>query len=254
MAGKQQGRRHTGRNAGLVILAVIIIVAVYFYFAFLSGGIVGAVVQGSKNPSQFGSIILQKINSNPKLTLSYVGYANFSPDPPFYLSFLKYHNDTRVALTLVNFPHIGNLSAVGISLDNGTTVYVCYGLNGAGYTCHKATGSPTQIVKNLTSAFSLSSFANAHIKSVLPSYYNGMPCFAVSGNGTIYGATQFYTGSNASVAFSACISSSLYIPYIANVTITPPSGGPITIALHAVNVSTTSNESAVTSLPGPVSP
>ena len=247
-------KRHTGRYIGLGIIAVILMLAIYFYYTYLSGGIASAVIAASKNPSSFGSIVLQKLNSNPQLTLSYLGYVNFSADPPFYLSFLKYQNDTRVTLTLVDFPGIGNFSAVGISMHNNTKVYVCYDINNAGYTCKLSAGSPTQIVQNLTNEFSLSSFGNAQIKGVTPSYYNGMPCFAVSGTGTIYGTTHFYPGSNASVAFNACVSSSLYIPYTANVTITPSSGGPITMALHAVNVSTTSNESAVTSLPGPVSP
>ncbi len=254
MADKSAARKkHTGRYVGLGILAAVIIIGAYFYSAFLSGGIITTVATASQNPASFGSIVLQKLNSNPQLTLSYVGSANFSSDPPFYLSFLKYHNDTRVTLTLTNFPHIGNFSAVGISLDNGTTVYVCYNVNGAGYTCKKSTGSPTQIIQNLSNAFSLSSLGNAHVTSVLPSYYNGMPCFAVSGSGTVYGTSEFFSGSNATVAFNGCISSSYYIPLTANATITPSSGGPITIALHAVNVSTTSNMSAVAALPGPIS-
>lgn len=250
MAKNPTNRKHTARNVGLVILAIVVVAGAYFYYAFLSGGIATAVINGSKSPSQFGSIILQKLDSNPQLTISYIGYINFSADPPFYLSFLKYQNDTRVTLTLVGFPHIGNLSAVGISLDNNTKVYVCYDINNTGYTCTVSSGSPTQIVRNLTNQFSLSSFGNAQIKGISPSYYNGMPCFAVSGAGTIYGTTQFYSGSNASAAFNACISSSLYIPLTANATINPPSGAPITITLHAVNVSTTSNESAVVTLPG----
>ena len=258
MADKQAKKRHTGRNIGLGILVLFIILGAYFYYTWLSGGIASTLIAASQNPasfaSSFKSLALQKINSNPQLTLSYLGYVNFSADPPFYLSFLKYQNNTRVTLTLVDFPGIGNFSAVGISLDNNTKVYVCYNINNVGYTCKLSTGSPTQIVQNLTNEFSLSSFGNAQVKSVLPSYYNGMPCFAVSGTGTIYGTTRFYLGGNASVAFNACVSSSLYMPYTANATITPSSGGPITIALHAVNVSTTSNESAVTGLPGPISP
>lgn len=250
---KQKKKRHVGRNVGLGILVLLILLGVYFYYAFLSGGIATAVISGSKNPSSFGTIILQKLDSNPQLTLSYLGYANLGTgDPPFYLSFLKYQNDTRVTLTTVDFPKLGNFSAVGISLDNGSTVYACYDYNNTGYKCSTATGSPAQIIQNLTNTFGLPGFGAPSIKSVLPSYYNGMPCFAVSGTSNIYGTSALYNGQNASVSFNGCFSSNYYIPLTANATITPVSGNSIYITLTAVNVSTSSTESAVAALPGPL--
>ena len=249
----KQKKRHIGRNIGLAILVLVVLLGVYFYYTFLNGGIATAAMSGSKNPSSFSTIILQKLDSNPQLTLSYLASANFGQgDLPLYLSFLKYQNDTRVTLTTVDFPQLGNFSAVGISLNNGTTIYACYDYNNAGYTCSKATGSPAQIMQNLTSTFGLPSFGSPNIKSVLPSYYNGMPCFAVSGSGMIYGTSTLYSGQNASVSFNGCFSSNYYIPLTANATITTNTGNTIYITLAAVNVSTSSNESAVTTLPGPL--
>ncbi len=246
-------KRHVGRYIGLGILAIVIIGGVYFYYAFLSGGIATVAFQAGQNPSTLGPAILQKINSNPELTLSYVGSINFTSDPPFHLSFMKYHNDTRVTLTLNDFPHIGNFSAVGISINNGTTVYVCYQSDKQGYRCYRSKGSPTDILKNLSNQFGASNLGNSNvsIKSISPSYYNGMPCFQISGGGKIYGSSEFFNNS-AILSFNGCFSSKLYVPLQANATLAPSNGGHIYITLQATNVSQSSTDSKVTSLPGPL--
>jgi hypothetical protein len=264
-ASKDKKRKHTARNVGLLILLILVIIGVYFYYAFLSGGIVTAVYQ-TQNPNQFKAAMLQQINSHPKFNLSYAGTVKFNTTSyagtnvssvtlPFTLSYLKYNGDKRVTASFIAFPKIGNYSAVGVSLNNGTTVDVCYNHNETGYFCYQTSGSPGQIADNLSNAFNITRLGNLHIKTALPSYYNGIPCWYIAGTGDIYGTSVFFADAqNSSILFDTCFSSKYYVPLYANATIIPNgTGTPIHVSLREVNLSQNSTESAVVTLPANIS-
>ncbi len=251
--GVAKRKRHTGRYIGLAIFVILVLGGTYFYFTFLSGGIASTAISAAQNPSSFKSTVLQKINSNPQLALNYTGSITFGQDPPFTFSFLKYLNDTRVMMSVSDFPNIGNLSATGVSLDNGSTVYLCYDRNASGYKCAMGAGTETQIVDQIAASFNISNISNlgnAAVKSVSPSYYNGQPCWFATGTGVIYGGLGAFGQGNSNVTFSACVSPSLYVPYNATVVITPQAGNTITIALRSIGISLNTTYSEVASLPG----
>ncbi len=261
--GAQPARKrgHALRNTGILIIFVIIIGGAYFYYEYLSGGILSLATAIASNPNAATSIILNKINSNPEFTLSYVGSATMNittpqGDPvvtlPFNISYEKHQSDTRTTVSFSDFPVIGNFSSIVISEDNGSTVYVCYRGLSSGYTCAVGSGTAQQIERNLSNQFGLSNFGSASVHSVSPSYYDGLPCFLISGNGNLNGESILYTGSqNAALSFTGCFSSNYYVPLNITALITPAGGSPVTIVAHVVGISPTSS-SNITTLPGPL--
>lgn len=263
MADGGKKKRHIGRNIGLAILLILIVGGAAFYFLYLSGGETGAVYRALTNSSALGTLVTQQIASAPQLGVAYSGSITSNVtnlqgiDPqatlPFTAKYMRYYNNTRVEVSFMGDPEFGinNLSAIGISLDNGSTVYVCYNLNGAGYTCKMSSGSPLQVVQNLTSAFNLSAISGFSVKQVYPSLYDGTPCWQVAGAFNVSGTGGILNG-KASVSFSSCLSSKYYLPLYLNATIAPPSGAPTIISVQNTNMSTATSLSQISSLPGPV--
>ncbi len=258
---QQKGKKnHMLRNAFLIVIVLIIAAIVYFYYTYLNGGATLTLVSAlASNPSALQTTVMQKINSYPQFSLSYAGMATMNittpqGDPvvalPFLLSYQKYNNNTRTTIDLTNFPIIGSLNAVVISLNNGTTVYACYGASNV-YTCSKASGTSQQVVQNITNQFGLNNFGTGTIASAVPSGYNNMPCFAISGSGALQGQSIFTNGQNATATFTGCFSASYYVPLWLNATIVPHSGPPVMINMHVVNISQSSSQS-ITQLPGPL--
>ncbi len=260
---------HKARNIGLGILAVIIIAGILFYYLYLSGGVGSLAYAAITNPSSLKSAILNKVNSYPQFGVSYSGKigvsVNYSgTDPTVYiplnLSYLKYQNDERVSLMVggLSLGGIGgaagialhNLSAIGISINNGSTVYACYGYNGGKYNCAKSNGSPTQIISNISNAFNFSGVKGYKVGSVLPGFYNGMPCWQASGNLTLSSQSQPVNGT-ALVDFSSCFSSQYYFPLTLTANISTKTGS-YSISMAETNITQATNLSEVTALPGPL--
>lgn len=256
--------RHTGRKIGLAILLIIILAGIAFYFLYLSGGVGTLAYHAIANSSSLKTLILQKISSYPQLGVAYrggIGYkvnvGNIDPvvTVPVNVSFLKYMNDERVsfsvgALPAGNLGAYSNISAVGISINNGSTVYACYKYNSAQYQCHESKGSPTQIFSNITNALNLSSLGGSHIGIPSPGLYNGMPCWNIAGNLTIQSTKGIFNGT-ALVQYSACISPTYYFPLTLNANVTTATNQ-FSVALRETNITQVTNPSEVTSLPGPL--
>ena len=262
---KGQKTGHLKRNVLLMVLAALILGGILFYNAYLSGGIINAYTQLSNNPSNLQPILFQKINAAPQFKLSYLGLAygnvnttslkNQHISVPFTLDFSRYGNNTRFGVSVNNANSIGiaNFSAVGVSINNGTKLYACYNVNGAGYGCSDTRGSILQIAGNLSGLFGLSGISKFNVTGVLPSLYDGMPCWSVSGNGTVYGNGVLFRGNSANINFTTCLSPQYYIPLNANITILPSGTGPIIILLQEKDLEQATTQAQVTSLPGPVS-
>ncbi len=260
---------HKVRNIGLGIIAVVIILGIAFYYLYLSGGVGSLAYTAITSPSSLKSAILQKINSYPQLGVSYSGKIGISvnysgTDPTIYIpinvSYLKYQNNERVSFTIGSLPTSGigtvsgigmhNISAVGISINNGSTVYACYGYNGGQYSCVKSSGSPTQILSNISSAFNFSGVKGYKVGSVLPGFYNGMPCWQANGNLTVSSSSQPLNGT-ALVDFNSCFSSQYYFPLTLTANISTKTGS-YSISLAETNITQATSLSEVTSLPGPL--
>ena len=260
----RDGKRHTGRKIGLAVLLIIILGGIAFYFAYLSGGIGTPAYHAATNSSSLKTALLQKIDSYPQLGINYIGSIGYNvnlggADPviavPINVSFLKYMNDERVsfsvgALPVGGFGAYSNISAVGISIDNGSTVYACYRHASGPYSCFAATGSPTQIFNNITNALNLSALSGFHLGIPTPSIYNGMPCWKAAGNLTLYSTKGIFNGT-AFVSYNTCISPTYYIPLVLNANITT-STNQFAVNLYVRNITQATSESEVTALPGPL--
>ena len=260
----KDGKRHTGRKIGLAILLIIILGGAAFYFVYLSGGIGTLAYRAAMNSSSLKAVLLQKINSYPQLGVTYLGSIGYNvnignADPvvavPINVSFLKYMNDERVSFSVGALPIGGlsaysNISAVGISINNGSTVYACYKHNSGSYQCYAATGSPTQIFNNVTNALNLSALGGFHLGVPTPGFYNGMPCWNAAGSLTLYGTKGLFNGT-ALVDYNTCISPTYYMPLALNANITT-STNQFAVNLHVRNITQATSDAEVTSLPGPL--
>ncbi len=263
MADGAKKKRHIARNIGIAILAILIVGGIAFYYLYLSGGEATAVSLAFTNSSALGNLVKGHIASTPMLGVGYKGYITSNVtnimgiDPqvtlPFTATYLKYYNNTRVQVSFTGDSALGinNLSAIGISLDNGSTVYVCYDLNNAGYTCKLSSGSPLQIAQNLSNAFNLSGISGFSIKGVYPSIYGTTPCWQVSGSFNVTGRGGIIAGTTP-ISFSACLSSQYYLPLYLDANITPASGPPTVISVQSTGITTATNLSQVSTLPGPL--
>jgi len=256
---------HLLRNLFLGVLLVIVIAAAAFYYLYLSGGIANLALQAMSNPSNLTALIQQKIGAITELKLGYLGSlkANVTlplvGDPeitvPFNVSLLKYYNDTRVTVSLSGAQDLGirNFSAVGILMNGGSTAYVCYNVENAGYTCANASNtSPLSMLKTLTKILNISQISNFAVSKVSPSFYNGASCWFVSGNGTVAVSAPWMSAQKAHVSFSACLSPTYYIPLYLNADIAPQSGSAINVTLRNVNMTQATSQAEVNTLPGPL--
>jgi hypothetical protein len=254
-------KNHLVRNIGLLIILIILAGGAAFYYTYLRGGIAGMALGSIKDPQSLRDAILQKINSYPQLGLAFIGSitANVTAngnDPvvtiPFTIQYLKYNNDSRVSLSIIGnqIAGISNLSATGVSLDNGTMVHLCYSLNGSGFNCAEGTGSPFQILDNLTRAFDIGSFTNFKESSIIPAQYEGHPCWFVSGNGTVSGKSALFNGNDSTLQFSTCIDPDYYAPLFLNATITQSNSPQVKITLNVINITQATNLAQITAMPG----
>jgi hypothetical protein len=255
-------KNHTLRNVGLIILALIIIAGAYFYYEYLSGGLLTLVAAVASNPQSAQLLIQQKLNSYPQLSIGFSGTVSENVttpqgDPvitlPFTINYQKYLSNTRTSVSFANFPVIGNFASTIITINNASTIYACYNAASGGYQCSVSNGTLAQIEMNLTNQFGLQNFGNVHISSASPSYYNGLPCVYVVGSGTLSGGSILTPGSQSSqVSFTSCFSSNYYVPLNLTAIIVPQTGSAITVLMHETNVSQSTSQAEVTTLPGPL--
>ena len=248
---------HAALHTALGILVIVAIGAAYLYFTFLSGGILSLALNAVQNPSSLGPAMSNKINSYPQLNISYTGSITRGSDPAFLVTFLKFHDDYRLQLSIPNFTSGKLYNITGIYIGNGseTLSYLCAGYQNTTPVCRPFSGSPSQLAEQLTGDIGLlgiSGFQNTKIAGMpTPSYYNGSPCFKVSGSDAIQSAHGLlFNATSANVTFSACMSAKYYVPLYLNATITPSAGAVTYIHMRAIGIFPLSNESAVVELPG----
>ncbi len=244
---------HAKLYIGLGIFAIILLGAAYFYLTFLSGGILPLAFNTVQNQSSLAPAILSKIQSYPQLNVSYAGSISQGSDPPLAVIFTKFQNNYKVHIGIPN-PTTGKpYNLDGISLNNGTQVYLCSGYSGTTYPCKTFSGSPYQLAEQMGEDLGLGTgLQNTKIISLpTPSYYNGSPCFQISGSDVIQNAHGFLlNATSANLSFTGCISAKYYVPLYLNATITPSSGQAIRIYLYSVGIFKMSNDSAITNMPG----
>lgn len=255
---------HLLRNMFLGGVLVIVIAAGAFYYLYLSGGIANAALQAMSNPSNLTALIQQKIGATKELNLGYLGSLRTNVtlpagDPivtvPFNVGLLKYYNDTRITVSISGAQDLGirNFSAVGISMNGGSTAYVCYNIGNAGYTCAKTSSNSLFVtLTDLTKFFNISQISNFKVSQVSPSFYNGTSCWFLSGNGTLVFATSWLNSRSAYARFSTCLSSAYYVPLYLNADLLPQNGSAINVTLRSVNITQATNQAGVTTLPGPL--
>lgn len=259
--GKQEQVRrkgHVARNIGLAVLVLFIIGGVYFYYSFLSGGEISLAQVAASNPSALGNVILQKVNSYPQITMNYTGsITNSTVDPAFKVWYSKYGNYASFYLLIPSEQNTGNIYAVVGKTQNGfNSMSVCVERNVAnGTRCFSPSGSTPEAMLYSISAdadaeLNVTGINGIHLTSTpTPSYYNGMPCFRISGAGTIGNIrTPYFNASEANLTFTGCFSSELYVPLILNATIASSSGTIEHINTAATSVLMSSSKAYVDSL------
>ena len=243
---------HTGLYIRLGILAVIVIGVIYFYYAFLSGGVLSLALGAAQNPSSLEPAIMSKISSYPQLNISYSGSVSQGSDPALTVSFEKFYNDYAIFISVPNLTTGSMYKITVLSEGNNSLTYYCSGYSNAEQACNESSGTPSQAAEHIASSLGITGLQNAKITGVpTPTYYDGKPCFAVSGSDVLHNANGLLVDAgSANVVFSGCMSAKYYVPLYLNATITPATGPVTHLYMHASSIVPYSSNIVAATLPG----
>ena len=268
----------------IAVAIVIVVVAVLLLSSHSSTGLVSVLPPGKTvSLKQLGSLVLQHLNSTSQLNVSYSavalltlegsaggsGGSGVTMTVPFEVSLLKYRNSSRLSISAVGVPIVGNFSLVAIR-NNSRSSYVCTKsalssfLNSsapATYTCSRSNASVTSSLLNSSSSFGVSSAASSlnsiTLKAVGLRSYKGEQCVLVSGegnatvNGTA-GAAAHRIGYN----ITSCLSNIYYVPLnfsmSTSTTNTLFGSYSLKLSMNETSLGTSVTDAEVVSLPGPV--
>ncbi|MHB1830584.1 MAG: hypothetical protein ACYCO0_04280 [Candidatus Micrarchaeaceae archaeon] len=254
-----------GLKIAAAVLLILILGGAYIYLTY--GSLPSAILSAKQlNYSTIRSIALQKEASTLMMSVSYIGSIEVNnTDPYVQVAFSKYHNDSRTTFNLTSLPvvgsvnEIGNMSAVIISLNNGTSGYSCVKVwnsaatAGGRYSCSSLSNVSGNFESLIGDLVNISSLKNLHMDSYGLSFYEGQqPCYSVSGTGSIMvnGALvgmAGYVPSNFS--FSACVSAQYDIPLMLIGTMSTRGGKFVHVDMLQSGINFTTDYSQVTSLP-----
>ncbi|VVB76859.1 Uncharacterised protein [uncultured archaeon] len=260
---KNEPKKH-GNGLKIVagVLLVVVLAGAYLYYTY--GSLPSAVLSSKQvNESTLRSALLQKISSTPQLSFAYLGSIVINnTDPYIAINFSKYYNDSRATFSFTQFPVLGNVSVIIISLNNGTSGYGCLKAwnstlgEAKGYVCTTATGLATSgIMDTLNRIVNTSSISNLQISSYGISLWNGQPCYSVSGSGAmkVNGALVNQAGFIPSTFdFDSCFSAQYNIPLTLNGTFDLGNGRFAHVRIRQTGMGLATSDSEVVSLPGPV--
>lgn len=257
-----------GKIIGLVIILIIAAGLYYLYTSYgsIPSSLLSVVASGKQvNSTVLTNLVLQKVNSQPMVSMNYTGSITVTNDPPFSVSFLKYYNDTRTTYSFNGLPIVGTAQVTVISLNNGATGYVCVNSQNSqlfsayGSECVPSTSyNYTSLYGALGKIVKLSSLSNVGLSGYGLSSYNGQPCLSVSGKGTIdinstianVVSSSGYVPSN--LSFSTCFSNQYNIPLTLSALMSVQGGASINVTLQQQSIGFSTSESEVTSLPSNV--
>ncbi len=259
---KPHGGHKKLKIAGAII---VMLVAASAYLYAMYGSLPTALLTAKQiNQSVIEGAILQKINATPMLDLTYSGSVVINnTDPLVSINFVKYHNDSRLTLNYTEFPVLGNLSVVTISLGNGTTMYNCLkAWNGSGgtgnqYACTRLGAAASSAYTGaLDRLINVSGISGVDVHSYGISAFDGQPCYSVNATGavpinnTLFGQPGW---GDAQFVVNACISAQYDLPLTASAAFTDAAAhGRVYLNMSETGLYTVSSQGDVAALPGPL--
>jgi hypothetical protein len=255
----------------LTVLLVAVPVAVLVVVLVLSSGETNPLantLSGNATLNGVLSTIAQKVNSTPKINVSYTGTetitiasgkdAGTSIKVLTTLEYQKYYNNSRITITARGVPLIGNVSVVEISLAN-KSLYTCGSFSVSdGFDCQPIASNISGIAKSYLALGDLpnstsDSRGGVVIKKLGTSSYNGDPCYLVVINTT---RPLNISSTNATFNAKACLSEQYYIPsnlsFSEQVATEGGSRTTVSVTLNQVSLNQQVVQSEVTDIPGPV--
>ena len=251
---KNPKKKHTKLMAGLIITAVVIILLLYLYetYGSLPSGLAAAVLSGKPlTASEMQTLLLHKMASYAYFKANYTGNITINTDPPLSVLIYKDGLNYIYNITFYNMPNIGNLDINYIDPVNGNLQgeYLCVSSSITSIATKLNTEPNVAICKNPSNhpifsgkvanlLVNASSFENLNITNYGLSEFNGQPCYAVAGIGTIEINSSIMSSTSgptipANISFNTCLSAQYNLPLNLDMNIRASNGVTMSVRLYS---------------------